>query len=100
MKKYTRDELIQSLDGIERAEAPPFLRTRVFAALIYQPEKPISSLVPAMAMLLLMVILISNIFLYNNAEPSQMDKSNTSQQFNQTYSFPSTPSIYEQDINQ
>lgn len=100
MKKYTRDELMKSLDGIKKAEAPPFLRTRVFAALNHEPEKPISSLVPVMAMLLLIVILISNIFLYTKAQSISTDQSNTPQQFYQTYSLPSTPSIYAQDINQ
>jgi hypothetical protein len=100
MRKFTTDELMQSLDGINRAEAPPFLRTRVFAALHQQTEKPIAKWIPAMAMLLLMGILLSNIFLYSNTASIPAHKSNTPNQFFQTYSLPSTPSLYEQDIEQ
>lgn len=100
MRKYTTDELMQSLDGIKRAEAPPFLRTRVIAKLNHQSEKPISHWIPAMAMMLLMGILLSNIILYSKSASKSVSNSKTSDQFYQTYSLPSNPTIYEQDVQQ
>jgi hypothetical protein len=99
MKHYSEDEIIQSIEGIKQAEAPPFMRTRVFAKL--KTHETVSwRWVPAMAALLLLGILLSNIILFSQPGPVSQENATDIQQFSQTYSLPLTTTIYEQHLEQ
>jgi|LakMenEpi03Aug12_release.lakeMendotaPanAssembly.Ray.scaffolds.fasta_scaffold782566_2 hypothetical protein len=82
--RITSEEIINSLDGIQRAEPSPFLYTRIHARLLKKQDNPVytafsfltrPSVIMAMVMLILLVngyiMFNRNAFLQNQDEMGQ-----------------------------
>lgn len=72
--KFTTEEIINSLDGIQRAEPAPFLYTRVHARLIRNENSMVFTIFryitkPSFVMALVMlIILINGYIMFNRIE--------------------------------
>lgn len=78
--KFTIEEIIDSLDGLERAEPSPFFYTRVQARLVEKQSSPYTTAFrlitrPAFVMAVVMLIIVVNGYImYNRSELQQQDE--------------------------
>lgn len=74
--RFTSEEVINSLDGIQRAEPSPFLFTRIQAKLLNKENNPAYTAFifisrPAVVMSMVMLILLMNGYLMFNRNATQ-----------------------------
>ena len=74
--RITSEEIIKSLDGIQRAEPSPFLYTRIHARLMKKQDNPFLNFFsfitrPAVAMAMVMIILLVNGYIMFNRKAIQ-----------------------------
>lgn len=98
--KFTTEEIINSLDGIERAEPAPFFYTRVHARLINNQNSPIQSAFrlitrPAFVMAIVMLIVLVNGFIMYNRSALQQNQDEIGQTIAAEYGRQSTINPYE-----
>lgn len=78
--KFTTEEIIDSLAGIQRAEPAPFFYTRVHAKLLRNQTGPVSSAFrlitrPAFVMAVVMlIVLVNGYIMYNRSTLQQQDE--------------------------
>jgi len=69
--RITTEEIISSLDGIQRAEPSPFLYTRIHARLLKKEDNPVFNVLafitrPTVVMVMVMLILLVNGYIMFN----------------------------------
>ena len=98
--KFTTEEIINSLDGIQRAEPAPFFYTRVHAKLLENQRSPVLSVFriitrPAFVMAVVMLIVFINGYIMYNRSSTQQNQDEMSQTIAAEYGRQSTINPYE-----
>ena len=82
--KFSTEEIINSLDGIQRAEPAPFLYTRVHARLLRNERSTVFTIFryitkPSFVMAVVMLIILVNGFIMYNGLEMQQNQEDMSQ---------------------
>lgn len=82
--KFTPEEIIESLDGVQRAEPKPFLYTRISAKMAKQESGPFSLILklitaPAFSLGIAILIILVNGYFMMKSTDSTIDTSDLSQ---------------------
>ncbi len=98
--KFTSEEIINSLDGIQRAEPAPFFYTRVHAKLLENQNNPVLSVFklitrPAFVMTVVLLIVLVNGYIMYNRNLLQQSQDEMSQTIAAEYGRQSTINPYE-----
>jgi hypothetical protein len=98
--KFTTEEIINSLDGIERAEPSPFFYTRVHARLMDNQNSPAQSAFrlitrPAFVMAIVMLIVLVNGYIMYNRSALLQNQDEIGQTIAAEYGRQSTINPYE-----
>jgi len=98
--KFTTEEIINSLDGIDRAEPAPFFYTRVHARLIDNQNSPVQSAFrlitrPAFVMTIVMLIVLVNGYIMYNRSALQQNQDEIGQTIAAEYARQSAINPYE-----
>jgi hypothetical protein len=99
------EQILESLDGVERASAPDFFYTRLLARMqneTFEPKRTAFLPRPALAFTAMLVILLVNIFVVfqnrgNNTETSNTDTDSV-QMLASEYSISDPGNVYELNI--
>lgn len=98
--KFTTEEIINSLEGIQRAEPAPFFYTRVHAKLLENQNSPVLSAFrlitrPAFVMAIVMLIVLVNGYIMYNRSLLQQNQDEIGQTIAAEYGRQSTINPYE-----
>lgn len=99
-KRITPEEIINSLDGIQRAEPTPFLYTRVHARLVKKQDNMFLTAFafitrPAFVMAMVMLILLVNGYIMFNRSAFQHNQEEIGQTIAAEYGRQNTINPYE-----
>ena len=83
MNTRLTDEYLQSLEGLQQAEASPFFYTRLKGRM--QQHHPASRLQPSFVIVLLSIFLAANIFFLSNITNQPQQNNSPAQAFGTTY---------------
>jgi hypothetical protein len=97
---FTSEEIINSLDGIKRAEPTPFLYTRIQARLIKKQDNPILTAFsfvtrPAVVLIMVMLILLVNGYIMFNSNAIQNNQEEMGQSLAAEYGRQNAINPYE-----
>ncbi len=97
---FTTEEILNSLDGIQRAEPAPFFYTRVHARLLENQNSPVLSAFrlitrPSFVMAIVMLIVFVNGYLMYNRSMEQQNQDEIGQTIAAEYGRQSTINPYE-----
>ncbi len=98
--KFTTEEIINSLDGIQRAEPSPFLYTRIHARLHRNENSMVFTIFryitkPSFVMAVVMLIILVNGFIMYNRIEMQQNQEDMSQTIAAEYGRQNTINPYE-----
>lgn len=98
--RLTTEEIINSLDGIQRAEPSPFLYTRVHARLVKRQDNVFLNAFsfitrPAVVMAMVMLILLVNGYIMFNRSTLQQNQDELGQTIAAEYGRQNTTNPYE-----
>lgn len=98
--KFTTEEILSSLDGIQRAEPNPFLYTRLQAKLLKKQDNPFLTAFafitrPAVVMAMVMFLLLVNGYIMYNRNAMQQNQEEMGQTIAAEYGRQNTINPYE-----